>query len=183
LGIPIFHGAWYVHPAISIYAKYIAFWCFLYVGLRNLLPSNPHSFHSFVHVLHRLLIPIHRQVIMWISFLLGLDFDALIVSTFCLLVICFFFFPIEINVNLSELSCLWIQALEYLGKSRGIQRTRELAAKHANLAAAAIDSLPETDDEEVRKSRRALVDLTQRVITRNKWQNMNSSNINRNHKK
>ncbi|KAL3578616.1 hypothetical protein D5086_020120 [Populus alba] len=39
-------------------------------------------------------------------------------------------------------------ALEYLGKSRGIQRTRELAAKHANLAAAAIDSLPETDDEE-----------------------------------
>ncbi|KAF9674220.1 hypothetical protein SADUNF_Sadunf10G0104900 [Salix dunnii] len=40
-------------------------------------------------------------------------------------------------------------ALEYLGKSRGIQRTRELAAKHANLAAAAIDSLPETDDEEV----------------------------------
>ncbi|KAB5538325.1 hypothetical protein DKX38_015858 [Salix brachista] len=39
-------------------------------------------------------------------------------------------------------------ALEYLGKSRGIQRTRELAAKHANLAAAAIDSLPATDDEE-----------------------------------
>ncbi|KAG6769862.1 hypothetical protein POTOM_025528 [Populus tomentosa] len=59
-------------------------------------------------------------------------------------------------------------ALEYLGKSRGIQRTRELAAKHVNLAAAAIDSLPETDDDEVRKSRRALVDLTQRVITRNK---------------
>ncbi|KAJ6901168.1 solanesyl diphosphate synthase 3 [Populus alba x Populus x berolinensis] len=57
-------------------------------------------------------------------------------------------------------------ALEYLGKSRGIQRTRELAAKHANLAAAAIDSLPETDDEEVRKSRRALVDLTQRSIPR-----------------
>ncbi|XP_011039903.1 PREDICTED: solanesyl diphosphate synthase 3, chloroplastic/mitochondrial-like isoform X1 [Populus euphratica] len=59
-------------------------------------------------------------------------------------------------------------ALDYLWKSRGIQRTRELAAKHANLAAAAIDSLPETDDEEVRKTRRALVDLTQRVITRNK---------------
>ncbi|KAF2314462.1 hypothetical protein GH714_026673 [Hevea brasiliensis] len=39
-------------------------------------------------------------------------------------------------------------ALEYLGKSRGIHRTRELAAKHASLAAAAIDSLPETDDEE-----------------------------------
>ncbi|KAF9680340.1 hypothetical protein SADUNF_Sadunf06G0111100 [Salix dunnii] len=55
-------------------------------------------------------------------------------------------------------------ALDYLGKSRGIQRTRELAAKHANLAAAAINSLPETDDEEVRKSRRALVDLTQRNL-------------------
>lgn len=61
-----------------------------------------------------------------------------------------------------------IQALEYLGKSRGIQRTRELAMNHANLAAAAIDALPETDNEEVRKSRRALLDLTQRVITRNK---------------
>ncbi|XP_062160311.1 solanesyl diphosphate synthase 3, chloroplastic/mitochondrial [Alnus glutinosa] len=59
-------------------------------------------------------------------------------------------------------------ALEYLGKSRGIQRTRELAMKHANLAAEAIDSLPESDDEDVRKSRRALVDLTQRVITRTK---------------
>ncbi|XP_038883644.1 solanesyl diphosphate synthase 3, chloroplastic/mitochondrial isoform X3 [Benincasa hispida] len=59
-------------------------------------------------------------------------------------------------------------AMEYLGKSRGIQRARELAAKHANLAAEAIDSLPENDDEDVRKSRRALVDLTQRVITRTK---------------
>ncbi|XP_022715486.1 solanesyl diphosphate synthase 3, chloroplastic/mitochondrial isoform X3 [Durio zibethinus] len=58
--------------------------------------------------------------------------------------------------------------LEYLGKSHGIQMTRELAMKHANLAAAAIDSLPESNDENVIKSRRALVDLTQRVITRNK---------------
>lgn len=60
------------------------------------------------------------------------------------------------------------QALEYLGKSRGIQKSRELAVKHASLAAAAIDSLPENNDEEVRKSRRALVDLTQRVVTRTK---------------
>ncbi|XP_022724071.1 solanesyl diphosphate synthase 3, chloroplastic/mitochondrial-like [Durio zibethinus] len=60
-------------------------------------------------------------------------------------------------------------ALEYLGKSNGIQRTRELAMKHANLAATAIGSLLESNDENVRKSRRALVDLTQRVITRNKW--------------
>ncbi|XP_058201279.1 solanesyl diphosphate synthase 3, chloroplastic/mitochondrial-like isoform X1 [Rhododendron vialii] len=59
-------------------------------------------------------------------------------------------------------------ALDYLGKSRGIQRTRELAAKHATLASAAIDSLPESDDEDVRRSRRALVDLTHRVVTRTK---------------
>ncbi|KAG5404247.1 hypothetical protein IGI04_010366 [Brassica rapa subsp. trilocularis] len=59
-------------------------------------------------------------------------------------------------------------ALEYLGKSNGIQRTRELAMEHANLAAAAIGSLPETDDEDVKRSRRALIDLTHRVITRNK---------------
>ncbi|KAJ4842778.1 Solanesyl diphosphate synthase 3, chloroplastic/mitochondrial [Turnera subulata] len=59
-------------------------------------------------------------------------------------------------------------ALEYLGKSNGIQRARELAAKHAYLAVSAINSLPETEDEEVRKSRRALVDLTQIVLTRNK---------------
>ncbi|GMI88976.1 geranyl diphosphate synthase 1, GERANYLPYROPHOSPHATE SYNTHASE [Hibiscus trionum] len=59
-------------------------------------------------------------------------------------------------------------ALEYLGKSRGIERTKELAMKHANLAAAAIDSLPQSDDEDVTKSRQALVDLTQKVITRNK---------------
>ncbi|KAK4345243.1 hypothetical protein RND71_035419 [Anisodus tanguticus] len=59
-------------------------------------------------------------------------------------------------------------ALDYLGKSRGIQRTRELARKHASLASAAIDSLPETDDEEVQRSRRALVELTYRVITRTK---------------
>jgi len=58
--------------------------------------------------------------------------------------------------------------LDYLGKSQGIQRTRELAAKHANLASAAIDSLPESDDGDVRRSRRALVDLTHRVITRTK---------------
>lgn len=61
-----------------------------------------------------------------------------------------------------------LQALDYLGKSRGIQRTKELAAKHASLAASAIDSLPESDDEDVRVSRRALVDLTHRVITRSK---------------
>ncbi|XAR72505.1 All-trans-nonaprenyl-diphosphate synthase (geranylgeranyl-diphosphate specific) [Bertholletia excelsa] len=59
-------------------------------------------------------------------------------------------------------------ALEYLGKSRGIQRAKELAAKHAKLASSAIDSLPENDDEDVQRSRRALVDLTHRVIRRTK---------------
>ncbi|XWS71545.1 hypothetical protein CRYUN_Cryun03dG0146900 [Craigia yunnanensis] len=59
-------------------------------------------------------------------------------------------------------------ALEYLGKSSGIQRTKELAMKHAKLAAAAIDSLPVSDDEDVIRSRQALVDLTQKVIARNK---------------
>ncbi|OMO90339.1 Polyprenyl synthetase [Corchorus olitorius] len=59
-------------------------------------------------------------------------------------------------------------ALEYLGKSNGIQRTKDLAMKHANLAAAAVYSLPESDDEDVIRSRQALVDLTERVINRNK---------------
>ncbi|KAF3441230.1 hypothetical protein FNV43_RR15143 [Rhamnella rubrinervis] len=43
-------------------------------------------------------------------------------------------------------------ALEYLGKSRGIQKTRELAMKHATLAAEAIDSLPINDDEDVKSN-------------------------------
>ncbi|KAE8722941.1 Solanesyl-diphosphate synthase 1 [Hibiscus syriacus] len=50
-------------------------------------------------------------------------------------------------------------ALEYLGKSHGIHRTRELAMKHANLAVVAINSLPESNDDHVMKSRRALVEL------------------------
>ncbi|KAG6416632.1 hypothetical protein SASPL_124065 [Salvia splendens] len=60
------------------------------------------------------------------------------------------------------------RALEYLSMSNGIQRTRELAAKHASLASAAIDALPENEDEVVQRSRRALVELTHLVITRTK---------------
>ncbi|KAL6561945.1 Solanesyl diphosphate synthase 3, chloroplastic/mitochondrial [Orobanche gracilis] len=60
------------------------------------------------------------------------------------------------------------RALHYLGKSRGIERTMELASKHACLASAAIESFPQNDDENVQKSRRALVELTHRVITRTK---------------
>ncbi|KAI3840364.1 hypothetical protein MKX03_005860 [Papaver bracteatum] len=59
-------------------------------------------------------------------------------------------------------------ALDYLGKSRGIQRATELAIEHANLAASAIDSLPQSVDDNVIKSRRALVDLTHIIITRTK---------------
>ncbi|CAO2826453.1 unnamed protein product [Amaranthus hypochondriacus] len=59
-------------------------------------------------------------------------------------------------------------ALDYLGRSQGIQRAKDLALKHANIAAEAIDSLPGNDDEDVRRSRRALVELTQIVIKRTK---------------
>lgn len=62
-----------------------------------------------------------------------------------------------------------MQILEYLGKSHGIQRTTELAVKHASLAAAAIDSLPETRDVDATNARTALVHITQKIITRNKW--------------
>ncbi|XP_057519573.1 solanesyl-diphosphate synthase 1, mitochondrial-like isoform X2 [Amaranthus tricolor] len=59
-------------------------------------------------------------------------------------------------------------ALDYLGRSQGIQRAKDLALRHANIAAEAIDSLPGSDDEDVRRSRRALVELAQIVIKRTK---------------
>ncbi|KAJ8425146.1 hypothetical protein Cgig2_032652 [Carnegiea gigantea] len=59
-------------------------------------------------------------------------------------------------------------ALDYLGRSQGLQRAKDLAAEHASLAAKAIDSLPPNDDEEVRRSRRALTDLTHIVVSRTK---------------
>ncbi|XP_020277177.1 solanesyl-diphosphate synthase 1, mitochondrial-like isoform X2 [Asparagus officinalis] len=59
-------------------------------------------------------------------------------------------------------------ALIYLGRSQGIQKTKELAQEHVNLAVNAIEALPETISENARISRRALVDLTKRVITRTK---------------
>ncbi|KAK8350734.1 hypothetical protein V6Z11_A06G231000 [Gossypium hirsutum] len=59
-------------------------------------------------------------------------------------------------------------ALEYLWKNRGIQRTKELAIKHDNLVAAAIDSLPESSNIDVTKSRQALINLTRILVTRNK---------------
>uniref|UniRef100_A0ACD5TZU2 Uncharacterized protein n=1 Tax=Avena sativa TaxID=4498 RepID=A0ACD5TZU2_AVESA len=59
-------------------------------------------------------------------------------------------------------------ALDYLQKSRGIERTKELAQEHVNLAIKAIEALPDSDDEDVLISRRALINITHRVITRTK---------------
>nr|CAB3468749.1 unnamed protein product [Digitaria exilis] len=59
-------------------------------------------------------------------------------------------------------------AIDYLQKSRGIERTKELAREHANRAIKAIEALPDSDDEDVLTSRRALIDITERVITRTK---------------
>ncbi|AQK66058.1 Decaprenyl-diphosphate synthase subunit 1 [Zea mays] len=59
-------------------------------------------------------------------------------------------------------------ALDYLQKSRGIEKTKELAREHADRAVKAIESLPDSDDEDVLTSRRALIDITERVITRTK---------------
>ncbi|KAI3831603.1 hypothetical protein MKX03_017451 [Papaver bracteatum] len=59
-------------------------------------------------------------------------------------------------------------ALEYLRKSRGIQRDTEIAIEHANLAASAIDSLPHSEDDNIIISRQALAELTHIVITRTK---------------
>ncbi|KAG0451179.1 hypothetical protein HPP92_026554 [Vanilla planifolia] len=59
-------------------------------------------------------------------------------------------------------------ALDFLFKSSGIEKTRKLAKEHAENAVKAIESLPESDGEDVIRSRRALVDLTFKVITRSK---------------
>jgi geranyl diphosphate synthase len=60
------------------------------------------------------------------------------------------------------------QALDYLQKSRGIEMTKELALEHVNRAIKAIEALPDSDDEDVLTSRRALIDITERVVTRTK---------------
>ncbi|KAJ8430887.1 hypothetical protein Cgig2_028039 [Carnegiea gigantea] len=75
---------------------------------------------------------------------------------------------VAIDSGSFEISSPNIMALDYLARSEGIQRAKDLAAKHAKLAAEAIGSLAESDDEDVRRSRRALIDLTKRVITRTK---------------
>lgn len=73
------------------------------------------------------------------------------------------------GVKSCHFSFFILQALDYLGKSRGIQKTRELAQEHATRAVKAIEALPYSSSENARISRRALVDLTRRAITRTKW--------------
>nr|ASQ40927.1 geranyl pyrophosphate synthase 2 [Pelargonium graveolens] len=59
-------------------------------------------------------------------------------------------------------------ALEYLEKSRGIQKTRELAKEHATNAVMAINSLPVSDDRDALRARRALMSLTEKFVARTK---------------
>lgn len=59
-------------------------------------------------------------------------------------------------------------AVELLRKSDGIEKTRQLASDHAAQAAAAIHALPPSYSDRAKKCRRALVEITQQVITRTK---------------
>eukprot|EP00897_Mesotaenium_endlicherianum_P004022 jgi/Mesen1/3648/ME000200S02730 len=60
------------------------------------------------------------------------------------------------------------QALEWVRSSKGLQRTHELAAHHSALAAHAVADLPPPCSQSQVTCRRALVDLTTRVLTRKK---------------
>mmetsp|Transcript_16159 Transcript_16159/g.48417 ORF Transcript_16159/g.48417 Transcript_16159/m.48417 type:complete len:467 (-) Transcript_16159:4920-6320(-) len=52
--------------------------------------------------------------------------------------------------------------------SKGIERTREMAADHVAKAIAAIESLPPARSEHAATCRQALIDITQQVLTRTK---------------
>lgn len=52
--------------------------------------------------------------------------------------------------------------------SGGIQRARELAAQHAQQAAAAVAGLPPAQCAEAERCRQGLVELTQKVLHRKK---------------
>lgn len=60
------------------------------------------------------------------------------------------------------------RALDLIKASQGIQRSRALAAEHAALAAQCIQRLPEARSPYTRSCRRALIDLTEMVLTRKK---------------
>lgn len=60
------------------------------------------------------------------------------------------------------------KALEIVRQTKGIERAREAAAKHAALACAALERLPKPQVQEAKEARQALVDLTQLVLSRKK---------------
>lgn len=60
------------------------------------------------------------------------------------------------------------QARLWVADSDGIEQARELAARHAEQARAALDAFPPTDCPHALRARAGLVELTQRVLRRNK---------------
>ena len=58
--------------------------------------------------------------------------------------------------------------LNFLEKSDGIRKAKQLAAKHAGLAAFYVESFPPSESEYVKLCRKALIDLSEKVITRTK---------------
>lgn len=62
-----------------------------------------------------------------------------------------------------------MQAVELVKKTKGIAKTLELAAKHAQLAEDAIARFPPCNDMRSQQCRRALSELAQSVLKRSKW--------------
>ncbi|CAL5218356.1 g18 [Coccomyxa viridis] len=60
------------------------------------------------------------------------------------------------------------RATELVFNSRGIQRARDLAAQHAELAVQAVQSLPACSNEHALMCRQALTEITARVLARKK---------------
>ncbi|CAK0737531.1 hypothetical protein CVIRNUC_000928 [Coccomyxa viridis] len=60
------------------------------------------------------------------------------------------------------------RAQELVFNSRGIQRARDLAAQHAQLAAQAVQSLPTCSNDHAIMCRQALTDITAKVLARKK---------------
>lgn len=58
------------------------------------------------------------------------------------------------------------QAELWVHKSQGIQRTRDLASYHCELAAASVNALPPAESERQEECRRALLQLTEKVLVR-----------------
>lgn len=61
-----------------------------------------------------------------------------------------------------------MQAVELVKKTKGIAKTLELAAKHAQLAEDAIARFPPCNDVRSQQCRRALLELAQSVLKRSK---------------